>query len=43
MFGRFKKNKFYKSLFKPGRSLYSLYLLGYKDAQNNHEMLKKYF
>ena len=43
MFGRFKKNKTYKALINPGRSLYDLYLLGYKDAQNNHELLKKYF
>jgi hypothetical protein len=43
MFGRFKKNKTYKALIKPGRSLYDLYILGYKDAQNNHKMLKKYF
>ena len=43
MFGRLKKNKIYKSIIKPGRSLYELYILGYHDAKNNHSYLQKYF
>ena len=43
MFGRVKKNKIYKSIIKPGRSLYELYILGYHDAQKNHSYLEKYF
>ena len=43
MFGRLNKNKVYKSIFKPGRSLYDLYILGYHDAKHNHSYLQKYF
>jgi hypothetical protein len=43
MFGRLKKNKIYKSLIKPGKSLYELYILGYHDAQKHHSYLQRYF
>jgi hypothetical protein len=42
MFGRFTKNKTYKSNFNPGRSLYDLYILGYRDAVKNHSYFTKY-
>jgi hypothetical protein len=42
MFGRFTKNKMYKSNFNPGRSLYDLYILGYRDAAKNHLYFTKY-
>ena len=42
----FKKKKYFsmiRGFFKPKRSLYELYILGYQNAKNNHEYLKKYF
>ena len=42
MFGRFKKNKIYKSIINPRRSLYDLYILGYSDAIKNHSYFEKY-
>jgi hypothetical protein len=38
-----KKASFIRGLFKPKRSLYDLYLLGYHNAKNNHDYLSKYF
>jgi len=32
-----------RGFFKPKRSLYDLYLLGYNNARKNHDYLKKYF
>ena len=42
MFGRFKKNKGYKTIIKPNQSLYNLYILGYHDAHKNKSYLQKY-
>jgi hypothetical protein len=39
----FNKNKFFKNFRKPTRTLYDMYLLGYKNAQLNHDYFKCYF
>ena len=38
-----KKRTLIRGLFKPNRSLYDLYLLGYHNARKNHDYLAKYF
>ena len=37
------KGRHFVNFFKPKRTLYQLYLLGYNNARNNHDYLKKYF
>jgi len=38
-----KRFNLINGFFKPKRSLYDLYLLGYHNARKNHDYLKKYF
>ncbi len=43
MFGRYKKSLTIRNLIKPKCGTYKLFLLGYSDAKENHNMLKQYF